>query len=143
MNLANALYDQLRRGLFQHDAGTPQLHGLNEFILVFRRGQNYHAGALVGLLERLQSTEPIQVGHAKIEQEYVGVQLLDLVQHLAAVGGFSHHLNVLLQTEELVQAIPYDGVIVGNQYADHSLSGLQEIWTCFLIFDCRKTFGHV
>ena len=120
-----------------------QLHGLHEFVLVLGRRKDDYARALVGLLQRLQCRQAIQVGHAQIEQQHVRIQFLDLVQDLAAVGGFAHHLKVLLQAEELFQAVADDRMVVGNQYSDHSLSGLQEIWTCFLIFDCRKTFAHI
>ena len=102
VHFTDTLDQQIRGALLQNDSGRSQLHGLHEFVLVLGRCKNDDARALVGLLERLQGTEPIQVGHAKIEQENVRVQLLDLVQNLASVGGFSHHLHVLFQAEELI-----------------------------------------
>ena len=39
VHFADALDQQFRGGLLQHDAGRAQLHGLDEFVLVVRRGQ--------------------------------------------------------------------------------------------------------
>src|SRR5713226_9067041 len=54
MYLADALHNQFRRSLFEHDARTAQFHSLHEFVLIFGGRQYDHAGALVGLLQSLQ-----------------------------------------------------------------------------------------
>jgi hypothetical protein len=102
MHFADAFDDEFGRGLLEHDTGTAQLHGLHEFVLVFRSREDDDAGALVGLLQRLQRREAIQVGHAQIEQQHVRIQFLDPVQNLATVGRFSHDLEVLLQSKEFL-----------------------------------------
>ena len=114
VHLADALHDQVGSGLLQHDAAAAQLHGLHELVLVLGSRQDDDAGALVGLLQRLQGRQAVQVGHAEIEQQHVGIQLLDLLQHLAAVAGLAHHLEVVFQLEELLQPVANNRMVVGQ-----------------------------
>ena len=119
VDLADALDDEVRRGLFQHDAATAQLHGLHELVLVLRGRQNDHARPLVGLLKRLQRRQAVQIGHAQIQQQNIGVQFPHALQHLAAVPGLSHDVEIILKKEQLLESIAHDGMIVGDEDANH------------------------
>ena len=102
MNFADTFDDQFRCGLLEHDTRTAQLHGLYEFVLVFRSREDNDARSLVGLLQRLQRREAVQVRHAQIEQQNVGIEFLDFVQDLATVGCFADNLEVFLQAKEFL-----------------------------------------
>ena len=143
VNFADAFDDQFRRGLLQHDAGATELHGLHEFVLVFRGGQDDHARALVGLLQGLQSGKAVQIGHAEIEQQHVGIQLLDSVQHFAAVRSFAHDLEILLQAEEFLQAVTHDGMVVGDEDSNHALPRLRRGVAHSIFFQCREGVVHI
>jgi hypothetical protein len=54
VHFADALHDQVRRRLLQHDPATAELHRLHELILVFRSREHNHASPLVGLLHCLE-----------------------------------------------------------------------------------------
>ena len=121
MNLADALDDQVGRGLFQYDAAAAELHGLHEFILVFGSREDNDARALVDLRQRRQRGQPIEVGHAEVEQQYVGVQVADLFEHLAPVAGFADHLEIVFEKQQLLQAVAHNRMVVGDQKADRAL----------------------
>ena len=44
-----------------------------------------------------RAREAVQVGHAQVEQEHVGIEFVDLLQHLASVAGLAHDLEVVFQ----------------------------------------------
>jgi len=58
--------------------------------------------------------DPAHAGHAHVHQDQVGGQLLDPGQRLLAVGGLTHHLDVLLGLENHLEAAPEQLVVVGD-----------------------------
>ena len=85
VDLADALDQQFRRGLLQDDSGGAQLHRLDEFVLIVGSGQHDHPGFVLRGLQPLQSGQTVQARHLQIEQQDVGLVLLQDVEHLAAV----------------------------------------------------------
>ncbi len=121
VDFADALHDELRRGLLEDDAGAAEFHGLDEFVLIFGGGEHDHFDALVELGDGLERGEAVQVGHAEVEQEHVGVEFLNAVEDFAAVVGLAYDVEILLQAEQLAEAIPDDGVVIGDQNSDSGL----------------------
>ena len=70
------------------------------------------AGELPGGLD------PVEVGHADVEQAYIGSQLAGERDGVEAVGGLSDDLDVGLSVEEHREADPDDLLVVGDEYTD-------------------------
>ena len=106
MHLANALDQQLRGGLFENNSRSAEPHGLNEFILVVRCGQHNDPSLVLDRLKPLQRAQTIQSRHLEVEQEDVGLVLLQDFQHLPAILSLGHYLEVFFQSEQLAEAVP-------------------------------------
>jgi hypothetical protein len=118
MHLANALHQQLGGGLLEDDARAAEFHGLHEFVLVLGGGQHDDPGALACQLQALQDAEAVQTGHPQVEQQDVRLQLVEQAEYLGAVVGLADDLEILLQTQQLAQAVAENGVIVRDYDAD-------------------------
>ena len=116
--LANTLDQQLRGGLFENDSRGAEPHGLDEFILIVRRGQHNDPSLVLDRLKPLQSGQAIQAGHLEVEQENVGRELLQDFQYLPAILSLGHHLEVFFQSEQLAEAVPKNGMVVGYHDPD-------------------------
>ena len=85
----------------------------------------------------------VQIGHAEVEQQNVGIQLLHLVQHLAAVAGFAHDLEIVFEQQQFFQAVADDRMIVGDEDPNHRLSIFGGIHPNFVVTRQCKRFVHI
>ncbi len=67
------------------------------------------------LLERGQSW---QLRHRDVEEQDVGMELVDEREGFFAVGSLADNLKARLGLEQFSQAIPEDGMVVRDQNAD-------------------------
>ena len=123
MHLADALDQQFGRGLFENNSGSSQLHGLDELVLVVGSGEHDDAGLVLGDLQALQGGEAVEAGHLQIEQEDVGLVLLENVEHLAPVLRLRHDFEIFFEGEQTAETVAEDGMVVRYHDADLGLHG--------------------
>ena len=95
-----------------HGAG---LEGLNGVLV---EGGDDHDHRQVRAAELADHFEAAHQGHLQIEEDELWLQGGDLVQCLAAIGGFANHLDLRKVLELLVQQAARDGFIVHKQSRD-------------------------
>ena len=123
MHFADALDQQFGRGLFEHDPGGPELHRLDELVLIVGSGQHDDAGLVLGDLKPLQGGQAIQPGHFQVEQQDVGFVLLKNVEYLAPVLRLRHDFEVFFEREQPAKPVAEDGMVVRYHDADLGLHG--------------------
>ena len=121
MHFADALYDQLRRSLLQYNPRATEFHGLYKLVFVFGCSQYNDLCTAAILLQRLQCGKPVKIGHAKIEQQYIGIKLSHYFNHLPSVARLPHHFEIRFQRQKPANAIPYNRVVVRNYDSDVGL----------------------
>jgi hypothetical protein len=67
---------------------------------------------MMHLLHACRDFEAVQLRHADVDDDDVGLMLLTKLDSLEAVGGFRHDVQVERCLEETPQSAPYDPVIV-------------------------------
>jgi hypothetical protein len=112
VDFADALDQQVRRGLLEDDSGRPQLHRLHELVLVVRGRQHDDPRAVLHGLQPLQGRETVQARHLEVQQQDVRFELLQYVQNLPPILSLSHHLKILFQAQQLAQPVAEDGMVV-------------------------------
>ena len=118
MDPANALDQQLRGRLFENNSRSAESHGLDEFILVVRCGQNNDPSLVLDRLQPLQSGQAVQAGHLEVEQENVRLELLQDFQYLPSILSLGHYLEVFFQSQQLAEAVPKNRMVVGHHDPD-------------------------
>lgn len=111
-NGANGLQHLRGAALLQHIAAGPSLEQLMQVrhITMPRERQDLHRrGSLAKCLGRLQTVE---ARHRHVHQHHIGPQLVRLLEHGLAVGGFSDHLHVGLCVQNHAKSRPHGLVIV-------------------------------
>ena len=69
---------------------------------------------------RFKRAHAVEPRHHEVEQDHVGVGARGGVDRGLAVAGLGDDLDVVLEVEERAQALAHDGVVVGEQDADHA-----------------------
>jgi hypothetical protein len=118
IDFADALDQQVRSALFQDDAGSAQLHGLHELVLVLRGGEHDDAGLVLAGLQPLQRGQTVEAGHFKVQQQDIGLMRLQHVQNLPAILRLRDDLEIRLQSEQAAQAVAEYGVVVRHHDAN-------------------------
>src|SRR5579864_3560508 len=113
VNTMDALDQQIRGGLFQHDAASAEAHGADYVAIVFGGGENNDARGESVEIDFFEDGEAVFIGHAQIEQENFGLELGEELDALGAVLRFADNGNVLVGIEEFAKAIAKDRVVIG------------------------------
>ncbi len=58
-------------------------------------------------------------GHRHVEQQHVELLRANLLQHFVAIAGLADDGEVIGRVQQLLQSLAEDGVIVGDEHADH------------------------
>lgn len=73
---------------------------------------------MVGGEDALSGLEAVELRHADIHHDDVGVKTRRLVDRLQPVAGFSDDVDVLLAREEHAEAGPNHRLVVGDEHPD-------------------------
>ena len=85
--------------------------------LVVGVGQHHHLEAAG---EASRGLDAVHHRHADVQEHHVGLQALGEVDRFASGGGLADDLDVVgLRLEQRADAAAYDGVVVGDENADH------------------------
>ena len=82
-------------------------------------GEQHDAGPRKIGAQALEGLEAAEAGHRDVEDDDVGANALDELEHLAAVGRFAGDLEVRLGLEQSAQAFAHDAVVVCDHDRDH------------------------
>src|SRR5581483_10035303 len=101
--------------------------GFVDVLVEVEGGENEDARARSRCVEPAGCVDAVELGHADVHDDDVGVELTGEAQRFASVGGFADDLDVALQFEDEPEALPYEGLVVGEQDARHRGGGVRGI----------------
>jgi hypothetical protein len=109
----NAFYEKIGGGLLQDNAAGAEAHGADHIAIVFGGGENDDARGQRIEIDFLEDGEAVFIGHAKIEEKNIGLELGKKLDALRAVLRFADNGDVFVGIEEFAEAIAKDRVVVG------------------------------
>jgi hypothetical protein len=109
----DALHEKIGGGLLQDDAASAEAHGADDIAIVFGGGENDDARGQRIEIDFLEDGEAVFIGHAKIEEKNIGLELGKKLDALRAVLRFADNGDVFVGIEEFAEAIAKDRVVVG------------------------------
>ncbi len=72
----------------------------------------------IALVDQFCCFDAVQVGHADIRQDHVGVQVLGQLDHFIPVRGFPDHLDIGLGVKQQHESLADHDMVVSDQYLD-------------------------
>jgi hypothetical protein len=109
----NTFYEQVGGGLFQHHAACAEAHGANDVTIIFGGSEHDNARGQRIEIDFFEDGEAVFIGHTKIEEKNIGLELGEQFDALGAVLGFANNGDVLIGIEEFAEAIAKDRVVIG------------------------------
>jgi hypothetical protein len=110
--------DQVPRHLaFQHVAPYSGLQSFGDILLFIVAGQENDLGFRRAFPKLPRCLNPIQDGHAGIDDSNIELELGGKVQQFVSVTGLADNLESF-SFQKALYPFPNDGVIVGEQYAN-------------------------
>ena len=71
-------------------------------------------------LDALNGVHAVEERHGEVEDDDVGDEFVSEDNGLLAIGGFADDFDVRFGSEEGAEALPDDGVIIGDENSDHN-----------------------
>jgi hypothetical protein len=118
MYFADGLNEQLRGHVLEDHALRAETDGLEELIVIDHRRQQDDARAAILVTQRAQQVESAASRHQQIEHEYVRRCSAYRAERLIGISAPRHDVDIGLQSEELLEAVEHEGVIIGQRDAD-------------------------
>src|SRR5215469_974957 len=100
VNAMNAFNEKVRSRLLQDDAASAKAHGADDVAIIFSSGQHDNARGKGIEIDFFEDGEAVFVGHAKIEQQNVGLELREELDALDAILRFANDGDVFVGIEE-------------------------------------------
>ena len=86
---------------------------------------------------------PSRLGMRRSSSSTSGSSSWTLSKHLAAVAGFADDLEIVFQSKEFLEAVPDNGMVVGDENSNHALPWFRGTRLRFIPFQCRKGIVHI
>src|SRR5215471_1788222 len=118
MHLANALDQEPRRHLLEHDAAYSQAARLDQLLFVEGGCEQHDARGQLLALDRVQDRNTVAAGHANVQHENVGAVCSNGFQCGLAVRALSLHSESPLAPEQILHGAEHEGVVVGQDDAN-------------------------
>ncbi len=112
-----------RRAVLGQIARRPGLDRAHRvlMLLVHAEHENTQLGFLdLDLLDQLHAAF---AGHRHVEQQHVEVVSAHVLQHFVAIARLAHDVDVACRKQQLLQPLADDGVVVGDDDANHCRVG--------------------
>src|ERR1035441_5254171 len=109
----------LTAGVLEQEAARAGLHRAVNVLIEVEGGQHQDPRPAAAPDEQRGCLDPVQLGHADVHQDYVGIQPSCLRQRLAAVPGLAGDAEVRLGLQQHPQALADEDLIIDDQDADH------------------------
>ena len=111
----NALQQQLRGGILQHHAASPQLQSFDNLFLLGGSGQKNHANRMRRTGAHFtQRFEARHARHGQVQKHDVGLQLAGHPHRFGSVAGFANHLEIGFRLQKTAQAIAKNRMVIRN-----------------------------
>lgn len=91
--------------------------------MVVVHGQDDHFHVRVELADLRQGGDAVHDGHLDVQEDHVGLHVLEEVEQLHAVVGLSDQFDVLFDGKRRFDAGPEEGVVIGDDYFDYFICG--------------------
>jgi hypothetical protein len=96
----------------EYESSSARIEGLANHLIGIGDGENDHFEVRVVLHELACRIQPIQIGHAHVQDHDVGPQLLGFLNRVATVAGFSANFPTFVLLQEGTQPAPHNFVVV-------------------------------
>jgi hypothetical protein len=118
MDLTNALQKQITGRLLEHHAPRAQAHGTDHVAVIFGGCEHDHARGQGIEVHFREDAEAVLLRHPQIEQQDIGLELVQHLYTLVAVRGFAHYGDIISTFEELSQSVSEYCMVVCDQDLD-------------------------
>src|SRR5690349_20864783 len=118
MNTVNALDQQVRSGLLQHDATGAQTHRADHVAIVFGRGEHNDAGRQGVKIDFLEHRQAVFVRHPQIQEQDIGLELGEHFDAFGAVLCFADDGYIFIGIKQFAEAIAENRVVVRKKDAN-------------------------
>ena len=98
----------------------PGLQGLENHGFIHNGSYHEHLGLWAFLSDRRDYFYAIHLGHYDIEEDDIGLKVVDDIDCLEPIDGLAHDLDVVFAVEDQAEPFPKYPVIAGNQNLDRS-----------------------
>src|SRR6266481_3460707 len=113
MYTMNAFHQEIRGGLFQHDAAGSKTHGADHVAIVFSGGQNDDARGQRIEINFFEDGQAVFIRHAQVKEQDIRFELGEELDALRTVLRFTHNGDIFVGIEKLPQAIAKDRMVIG------------------------------
>src|SRR5258708_12473085 len=110
----NAPQKQFGRRFLEHHASRAQLECAGHLESLNRRGQQDRGYRKLIVRQFPQNLQPRQSGHRQIKQKHVGLEFSRQGNGLLPIASLRHNREASLAGQQTPQAVPEDGVIIGD-----------------------------
>jgi hypothetical protein len=100
---------------FKHESAGPRIKRLTNYLIGIGDGQHYDFELRVVLQQLAGRIQAIEVWHAYVHDDDIGLQLLGHLNGLAPIGCLSANFPPFVLLEQRAQASAHDFVIIGQQ----------------------------
>src|SRR5581483_10714961 len=90
-----------------------------DVVIIVVRGQNDDLGRGREAFDLADGCNTIHPGHQQIEQYDLRYEICRLSDSLLSIAAFTYNRNIRLAFQHKAQSLPYDGVVINNQNANH------------------------
>ena len=115
---ADRLYELLWFNVLHEEAGRPSTKRANDLLVVGEAGQDQHLRVRRRGPDAPQPRDAIDAGHDEVHEDDLRRERLRHLGGLQAVLSLTDDLDVILQIEEELEAVPDDGLVIGDEDAD-------------------------
>ena len=123
-DLANRQQQQGRVAVLSGVTGGTDFQGARGHLRLIMHGQHQDGRRIVQRANPRNRLQAIHPRHRDIQQHHIARQVAQGLQQLLAVAGLTHHLQVLGQADELLDALADDGVVFRHQYSNHAAASI-------------------
>ncbi len=117
-HFGNGFYQFFADRFLGQKARGSGLYGLHDVFFLVLHGQEDHPGRALPSGQVSRHLNARHAGHGNVAHQYGGGVLLHQFQGLYPVGCFTHHPDAGMLADDVVKALPQDGVVVGEYNGD-------------------------
>ena len=107
-------------GVFEQEAAGARAQPGVDVVVQVERGQDQHLRPQPGIGDVAGRRDAVTAGHPHVHEHDVRAQRGRHGYRRGAVAGLADHLDVGLGVEDQAEALPDQGVVIGQQHGDHA-----------------------
>jgi hypothetical protein len=111
----DTFYEQVGCGLFQNNAARSEAHRTDDVAIIFSGCEYYNTRWKRIEIDFLKNGKAVFVGHAQVEQQYVGLEFSEHLDALSTVLCFANDDDIFIGAKEFTQAIAKNRVVIREE----------------------------